>query len=125
MSDLLIQVPMHAQICAWAEAFPGVQSDAPFPDDAQNIVLRHIANRKWFALLFVREGAAYVNLKCKPDKAEFWRGVYPSVTPGWHMNKTHWNAIALDGSVPEADLQEMLWDSYTLTAPPTPRKKTR
>ena len=31
------------------------------------------------------------------------------------MNKTHWNSIILDGSVPDKDIRRMIGESYDLT----------
>lgn len=97
--------------------------DCPFDGDTNSTILRHQKSRKWFALVYERDGAAYANLKCEPMQADFWRSVYAEVTPAWHMNKTHWNTVRLDGSVPDAVLCEMLADSYALTAA-KPRKAT-
>ena len=38
-------------------------------------------------------GQLYLNLKCDPMEAEFFRRVYEGVIPGYHMNKTHWNTV--------------------------------
>ena len=40
--------------------------------------------------------------------------MYPSVKPGYHQNKMHWNTIILDGSVPEKDIKMMIDESYDL-----------
>jgi predicted DNA-binding protein (MmcQ/YjbR family) len=39
---------------------------------------------------------------------------YPAVTPGYHLNKRHWNSIELDGTVPDDDLRDWIQDSYAL-----------
>ncbi|MEQ8199656.1 MAG: MmcQ/YjbR family DNA-binding protein [Clostridiaceae bacterium] len=46
---------------------------------------------------------------------QYWRGIYKSVVPGYHMNKEHWNSIILDGSVQETDIKRMIEVSYELT----------
>ena len=33
------------------------------------------------------------------------------------MNKYHWNSIMLDGTVPDADIKNMIDDSFDLTKP--------
>lgn len=43
------------------------------------------------------------------------RDVEEIVVPAYHMNKTHWNSIILDGSVPDKDIQRMIGESYDLT----------
>lgn len=32
-----------------------------------------------------------------------------------HMNKTHWNSIILDGSVPDKDIRRIIGERYDLT----------
>ena len=38
----------------------------------------------------------------------------PGRPSGYHMNKTHWNTITLDGTIPAAELWGMIDDSYEL-----------
>ena len=65
-------------------------------------------------MIYEKDGLK-INLKCEPMTAEFLRKVYPSVTPGYHMNHTHWNTVNLDGSVPEEELFDMIRQSFDLT----------
>ncbi|MCI8650678.1 MAG: MmcQ/YjbR family DNA-binding protein [Anaerotruncus sp.] len=109
------------QLCL---SFAGVYEDYPFHDPNWT-VMRHHGTTRSFALVYEREGKLWANLKCEPMQAEFWRKVYTQVQPGYHMNKTHWNTILLDGSLPEEVLEEMLRHSYDLTKPKSkaPKKK--
>jgi predicted DNA-binding protein (MmcQ/YjbR family) len=59
---------------------------------------------KMFALVDV-PNAVSINLKCEPALAQQLREAFAGVTPGYHMNKEHWNTVMLDGSV---DLQMIL-----------------
>ena len=95
---------------------PAVVEDYPF-HDGNWTVMRHWGNRKGFAFIYERQGRIQVNVKCSPEWREFWRDTYPSVTPGYHMNKEHWNTIVLDGTVPPEEIQNMLLESFRLTAP--------
>ena len=69
---------------------------------------------KMFALVAWQETPLKISLKCDPMEALFLRDMYTAVTPGYHLNKRHWNTITLDGSVPEAELRRMIDDSYVL-----------
>ncbi|MFD0678688.1 MULTISPECIES: MmcQ/YjbR family DNA-binding protein [unclassified Paenibacillus] len=69
---------------------------------------------KIYALLTVRNNQQNISLKCDPFIAESLRQQYPSITPGYHLNKSHWNTIILDGSVSEAELFKMIDHSYEL-----------
>lgn len=62
------------------------------------------------------DAAARVSLKCAPDLAMELRAQYPTVVPGYHLNKKHWNTVLLDGSVPDDELVEMLRHSYERVA---------
>lgn len=64
------------ELLALCAAYPGAAVDCPF-EDGGNVVVRHAAGRKWFALVFERDGKLCVNLKCEPMKADFWRAAYP------------------------------------------------
>ena len=55
-----------------------------------------------------------ISLKRDPGLAVALREDYPAVTAGYHLNKRHWNTVALDGSVPEEVLAEWIEDSYDL-----------
>jgi len=69
---------------------------------------------KMFALVSWQATPLKISLKCDPMEALFLRDMYTAVTPGYHLDKRHWNTITLDGSVPEADLHRMIDDSYDL-----------
>ena len=102
-------------------ALPGVFEDYPF-DDGNWSCMRHVSNKKIFALIFEREGRIWVSVKNSPDWGDFWRREFPSIVPAYHMNKLHWSSIILDGSVPEDVIGKMLRDSYDLTAPKRAKK---
>jgi len=69
---------------------------------------------KMFALVAWEADPLTVSLKCEPGQALFLRDLYPAVRPGYHMNKTHWNTVTLDGSIPESEVLGMIDDSYNL-----------
>jgi len=60
------------------------------------------------------EGAMHINLKCDPDEAQALRDVFESVSPGYHMNKKHWNTVCLPGDEPAGELMRMIDQSYVL-----------
>ena len=68
-------------------------------------------------MIYERLGKLSVNLKCDPFEADFLRQAFEDVTPGWHMNKTHWNTVTLGGDVPEDELKRMIEQSYDLIKP--------
>ncbi|WP_325048495.1 MmcQ/YjbR family DNA-binding protein [Corallincola holothuriorum] len=64
-------------------AKPDVTESFPFGDDVAVFKVRN----KMFALFGIEEGVVRLNLKCDPDEACALRDIYPSVIPGYHMNK--------------------------------------
>ncbi len=71
---------------------------------------------KIFLLVSLDEAELRFNVKCDPEKAEELREVYPSVLPGYHMNKKHWNTILADGTVSDKLLKEWIDHSYELVS---------
>ena len=96
--------------------YPNAYEDYPFRDDNWAVV-RQGPGGKIFAFIYERNNQLCINLKCEPMQADFYRSVYPSVIPGFHMNHHHWNTILMDGSVPQFELEAMVADSYRLTRP--------
>lgn len=64
---------------------------------------------------------ASINLKCDPTEALMLRQIFPAVTPGYHMNKQHWNTVLLDDSVPENEIKRMIENSYALVVKRLPK----
>ena len=89
----------------------GVTEGFPFGDDT--LVFK--SDGKIFALVNL-DGDLSINLKCDPALALELRERYPSVTPGYHMNKKHWNTIVVDGTVPRSRLLEWIDHSYALVS---------
>ena len=109
-------MPMTRQeLIDYCLTFPDAYEDYPF--DEQTPFLRRRVNRKGFALFINVRGEECVNLKCHPDRAELYRLVYRDVTPGYHMNKTHWNTVTLNAGLDDDALDGMIAHSYDLTAP--------
>ena len=90
--------------------------DYPF-DDFNWTIMRHKENKKMFAAIFEHQGNIWINVKCEPGLAELLRCAYNSVIPAYHMNKKHWNSIILNGSVPDAEIKNMISDSFDLVKP--------
>lgn len=93
-----------------------VYEDYPF-HDFNWTVMRHMDNKKMFAAIYERMGCIWINVKCDPNLTYMWRDAFRSVVPAYHMNKYHWNSIILDGTVPDADIKNMIEDSFDLTKP--------
>ena len=102
----------------------GIEGDHPFSGDSVTTVLRHSVTRKWFALIMNiprdrlvpgGEGRVdVVNLKNSPlmmGSLVQEAGIYPA----YHMSRSSWISVVLDGTVPDDTLFALLDMSYQLT----------
>ena len=78
-----------------------------------------------FALATLDEVPTTVNLKCDPDLALELRDRYEQVTPGYHMNKKHWNTVEIEGGIPDSELRKMVDHSYDLVAESLPKSTVK
>jgi len=95
---------------AYLLAKPGVTEELPFGPDA--LVFKVLG--KMFALVAWQASPLSISLKCDPNLALLLRDTYAAVTPGYHLNKRHWNSVLLDGEVPEDEVADMIDASYGL-----------
>ncbi|WP_426998049.1 MmcQ/YjbR family DNA-binding protein [Pseudarthrobacter sp. N5] len=100
--------------------FPGAFEDFPFgPETSVFKVKSAVAGgarheAKMFAASSMDPVDWSVSLKCEPALAEQLRAANPEISGAWHMNKTHWNGVRLDGALPDAMVRDMVEDSYDL-----------
>ncbi len=86
-----------------------VTESLPFDNDT--LVFK--VGGKMFALLSLTENFG-LNLKCNPDKAIELRELYADITPGYHMNKMHWNTLNLSGHIQNKLVFELIDHSYEI-----------
>ncbi len=68
---------------------------------------------KVFALL-TQDGPVRLSLKCDPTRAQELRAAFAAITPGYHLNKEHWNTLELPGGLPAALVDELILHSHEL-----------
>jgi predicted DNA-binding protein (MmcQ/YjbR family) len=90
----------------------GTTEELPFGPDA--LVFKVMG--KIFAIVAYQDNPLRISLKCDPEHAEALRAMYKAVTPGYHLNKNHWNSVILDNSIPGEEIFQMIDDSYQLVA---------
>ena len=101
----------------------GTSPDYPFDEDFETAVLRHVDNRKWFALsmqvsrrkfgLDSDEVIDVVNLKLPTEMFGSF-GAADGVYPAYHMNKLHWISVLLPDA-PNDVVQFLLNASFEAT----------
>lgn len=87
-------------------------------------VLRHTNNRKWYAAvmdvprnklgLSGDSTVDILNVKCDPILLGSFLGT-SGFLPAYHMNKSNWVSVLLDGAVPDETIVNLLDISYDLT----------
>lgn len=94
----------------------GVTEDFPFDQE----VLVFKVMEKIFALTDVTLFKS-INLKCDPERAIELREKFPSIIPGYHMNKKHWNTVEIDGSLSDQFIEKLVSHSYDLVVEKLPK----
>ena len=102
----------------WCLKRPGASEEFPF--GAETSVFK-VAG-KMFALSALSAPELRVSVKCEPELAHALRASYPAIQPGYHLNKRHWNTVALDGSLSDELVLSMLEDSYDLVVAGLPKR---
>lgn len=87
-------------------------------------VLRHQDNRKWYGIvmdvpanklgLSGTEVLDILDVKCEPLMIDLLRQS-PGFLPGYHMNKSNWVSILLDGTVADDTICDLLDVSFRNT----------
>lgn len=95
-----------------------------FKTDPNSCIFRHRDNLKWYGIIMnipgrrvglsTDEPIDILNVKCDPDQVSFL-AVQKGFAPAYHMNKTHWLTILLDGSVSEKQIYRLIDRSFELT----------
>ena len=98
---------------------PGASEEFPFGDEVSVFKV----GGKMFALSHLDGEPLQVSVKCDPELAVQLRSAYEAITPGYHLNKRHWNTITLDGSLPDEMVTDLLGDSYDLVVASLPKAR--
>jgi predicted DNA-binding protein (MmcQ/YjbR family) len=104
------------QLRDYCLSLKGVEESFPF--DETTLVFK--VGGKMFCLTDL-DGEFSLNLKNHPAKNIELREMYPSVSPGYHMNKQHWNTIKVDGTIPDALLYNLISESYSIVFQSLPK----
>jgi len=110
-----------AQLRRCCLRLPGAEETFPFGPETS---VFKVAG-KIFALSALARSPLNVSLKCDPALAEQLRDAHTAVTPGYHLNKRHWNTVALDGSMSDRLVADMIEDSYGLVVSRLPKSRRR
>jgi len=95
----------------------GASEDTPF--DENTLCFR--VGGKIFAITDI-DTFESVNLKCDPERAAELRELHNGITPGYHMNKKHWNTVIFNIDVSDRLVLELVDHSYDLIFNSLPKK---
>lgn len=90
-----------------------------FPFDNETLVLK--VGTKMFLLMALEKQPLAINVKTDPEWSAELREQYPQITGAYHMNKTHWNSVQVDGLKKELILK-LIDHSYDLVFKSLTRK---
>lgn len=76
---------------------------------------------KIFMMTMIYQGKKIVTLKCSPQDSEMLRDIYPSIRPGYHMNKKHWITIYPGKEITTELVQDLVIASYELVISKLPK----
>lgn len=112
------------ELIEYARSVYGAEPEYLWEKTPDCFILRHDTNRKWFAVvmdvpksrlgLAGDETVCVLDVKCGPIMGGSYTGK-KGFLPAYHMNKTNWITVLLDGSAPREDIAMLLDVSYDLT----------
>ncbi|MCJ7696652.1 MAG: MmcQ/YjbR family DNA-binding protein [Anaerolineaceae bacterium] len=100
----------YQELCDYLMAKKGTTKDMPF--DTDSLCFR--VGNKIFAIMSWQDDPIAISLKADPVEAVILRQEYPGITPGYHLNKRHWNTIVIDKHIPDGEIRSMIDHSYEL-----------
>ena len=115
--------PQTKRIMAQVQEKYGNQLEYLWEKSPDTAVLRHEGNKKWYAVLMKiswdklekgREGLVEA-INLKHDQVVdllSQKGIYPA----FHMNKRYWISVALDGTLSDSAVLELIEKSWNLTS---------
>lgn len=104
----------------------GTEAEYLWADSLDSAVFRHPASRKWYAIIMRvlperldlqgEQALDVMNVKCGTIMIGSLLST-KGFLPAYHMNKSHWISIVLDGSVSDGQITPLLELSYDSVAP--------
>ncbi|HDC2659444.1 TPA: MmcQ/YjbR family DNA-binding protein [Salmonella enterica] len=78
---------------------------------------------KIFMLFTEHHCRPLVNLKSDPQKSLVNQQIYPSIVPGYHMNKKHWISVYAGEDITVSLLNDLINDSWDLVVDGLPKRE--
>ncbi|WP_279025070.1 MmcQ/YjbR family DNA-binding protein [Gibbsiella quercinecans] len=100
----------HSALLEYCMAKPGAQQSEQPQWQASQIKVGDVM----FAMVWEVDGRPALAVKSSPELAENLRELHPEIVPCEHLNKAHWNAVFLDGDLPNSQFYTLIDSSYQL-----------
>lgn len=101
----------HKEVEEYILTMPSSRLEYPF---GEGTAVYKASNDKMFALITENTSPLRLHIKGDPQLNELLREKYESVSPGWHLNKKHWNTILLTGQLSDEEIKDLILHSYNL-----------
>jgi predicted DNA-binding protein (MmcQ/YjbR family) len=106
---------------AFCLSLADVIEEFPFGPETMVMKVGNAKSNKMFALTNI-QNFEFINLKVEPEESLILQEEYPAITPGWHMNKKHWISVAMDESLSDEFVENLIEKSYMLVRKSLPKK---
>lgn len=103
----------HKEVEDFILSMPSSRLEYPF---GEGVAVYKTDENKMFALITENTTPLQIHLKGDPQLNELLRDKYESVSPGWHLNKKHWNTILLTGQLSDDEVKDLVVLSYNLVS---------
>jgi len=104
----------HKRVEEYLLSMSNAWLDYPFGEEAAVYKVGKGKKAKMFAIIQEGKDPVRISLKSDPILAKHLREKYETVSPGYHLNKKHWNTIILSGQLPWDEVKDLIRHSYNL-----------
>ncbi|MER1975503.1 MmcQ/YjbR family DNA-binding protein [Pseudocitrobacter faecalis] len=80
---------------------------------------------KIFMINLWTRGLPVVNLKSDPEISLLNQAIYPSIKPGYHMNKKHWISVYPGDDITPELLESLITDSWERVVDKLPKREQK
>lgn len=126
---------MREEVFRYIKEKYNIEPDYPFSTAPTYPVLRHRDNRKWFALIMDvpreklglkgDEAVDIINVKLGDRMLVDMLAQEPGYFYGYHITRSNWISILLDGTVPLEEICRWIDESYGVTASKKEKERLR
>ncbi|ALR75895.1 MmcQ/YjbR family DNA-binding protein [[Enterobacter] lignolyticus] len=80
---------------------------------------------KIFMIAMSLRGRPLISLKVDPEKSLLHQAIYPSIHPGYHLNKKHWISVYGGDDIHPDLVESLIEDSWHLVVDKLPKSRQK